>query len=77
MAGTLTKFAVACKESQRDLNHSAQGCEARATLGESAKMRSTLKGLNQMARADSTPLGLMIIYGCFPSVAAARQRWAD
>src|SRR2546422_4879150 len=36
-----------CVESQRDSNQSAQGCEERATLGQTNNEWSTLKGLRQ------------------------------
>ncbi len=38
---------AATAESQRDSNHSAQGCEEQATLGERTKKLSTRNGLHQ------------------------------
>jgi len=68
-------------ESQRDSNPSAQGCEARATLGYLPRNVSTLQGLHHLRS------WLQLLQSCFdfarsPSVGAcarppSRQRWAE
>jgi len=64
------------RESQWDSNPSAQGCEARATLGYLPRNFSTLKGLHHLRSL------LQLLQSCFhaaraPSVVASLQRWAD
>ena len=49
----------------KGLHRSAQGCEARATLGKRRKCHQPQRGCDPTAaRVDATPLGLMIVSGC-------------
>lgn len=65
------------------LHHSAQRWSEATTLGERAKMVTTLKELWQRGgEFDATPSGLMILWGRFPRVArhpsgSDRQPWAE
>jgi hypothetical protein len=54
----------------------AQGCEARATLGEDVETRTTLKGLRpDRSKISATPLGL-VMFERIPKVARSSQPWA-
>ncbi len=61
----------------------AQGCDAGATLGQTADRATTLKGLQPLApdaatsRDDATPLGLKVSLAGCPRVARASQPWAE
>ncbi len=66
----------------KGLRNKAQGCEERATLGESIDELPTPTGLrptdgDRPAKdSDSTPLGLRIFKQRCPSVARSSQPWA-
>jgi hypothetical protein len=62
----------------KGLNQSAQGCEARATLGGLPKTVSTPTGLHPARRnVAATPLGLRLFFARSPRVARLSQPWAE
>ena len=54
----------------------AQGCEARATLGMRSRLPSTPTGLRHPASRPQPRWGWGILWPRFPKVGAVRQPWA-